>query len=154
MKVRVPTNLVGGISFFSISIVLVILIPKQIPIMAFFQTTNINSRFVPYILSGIIFLLSMILIIQSLVFKKEQYLEFDLSKEMKGLLYILILILFVFLVKYIGFLISSILMGAGTLAFLKVKAVKTYAIVLISILVLNVLFVYAFNIPLPKIGAL
>ncbi|WP_407267774.1 tripartite tricarboxylate transporter TctB family protein [Radiobacillus sp. PE A8.2] len=151
MEIKVPTNLVGGILIMLLSLIIWFLIPVQIPIMATFEGKLIDSRFVPRLLVATMFLISAILIISSLVFKKEKTIVYNVRSELKGILYLSILVIYILLVKYIGFLIACLLLAIVTLIYFKVKAIKYYAITLSVFVAIYLIFYFILEVPLPGI---
>ncbi|WP_100010042.1 tripartite tricarboxylate transporter TctB family protein [Lentibacillus sediminis] len=152
MEIRIPTNLVGGIIMMLLSIIIWFLIPEQIATDPAFQGGIVDSRFVPRILVGIMFILSMFLITLSLIFKKENIVVYDLKNEFRAFGYLGILVLYVLLVNYAGFLIACLLMGIGTLAYMKSKSLKYYMIIIVAFLIIYFVFTNLLAVPLPGMG--
>ena len=94
MKFKIRTNLVTGI------------------LMALFKVPAFDSgapspRIIPGICLVVILLCSLVLIIQSLIFKKEKIVEFDWTNEKPAILLIVLLCIYVFLIVKIGFILAS-----------------------------------------------
>ena len=80
MKIKIKTNLVTGILMGLLSAYLLYVMPKQVRVPAY-DSGAPSPRIIPGVCLVVILLCSVILIIQSLVFKKEKIVEFDWQKE-------------------------------------------------------------------------
>ncbi|MCT4596435.1 MAG: tripartite tricarboxylate transporter TctB family protein [Vallitalea sp.] len=149
MKIKIRTNLLGGILFLFFSIIAWILIPSQIEIGQS-TTTLINAQFVPKMTLIIIFILSIVLIVLSLVSKKHQkYIELNLSKELKVVIFYVMLICYVLLIPVLGYRVSSILFCGIMLLYFKAKKWTYYVISFSVVLLLSYVFSSVLNVPLP-----
>ena len=106
MKFKIKTNLVTGIVMGVLSAFLLYIMPKQVRIPAY-DSGAPSPRIIPGICLAVILLCSVVLIIQSLVFKKEKVVEFDWEKEKPAILLIALLCIYVFLIIKIGFILAS-----------------------------------------------
>ena len=106
MKFKIRTNLVTGIVMGLLSAFLLYVMPKQVRVPAY-DSGAPSPRIIPGVCLVVILLCSIILIIQSLVFKKEKIVEFDWQKEKPAILLIVMLCIYVFLIIKIGFIIAS-----------------------------------------------
>jgi hypothetical protein len=132
------------------SIALWIIIPSQIDLSRVISSKySINAQFLPKMVAVVIFILGVSLIIQSLILKIEKIYTFETSKEVKPLLFYVILILYVLLISYIGFLVPSLIMSCSVLLFLGSKRVSHYIIVISIVVAINFIFKLALNVPLP-----
>lgn len=102
---KIKTNLVTGVVFLLVSAVIFLLIPGQISEPPHLGTGP-SPRTIPYIVSGVIFICSIILIIQSLVFKKEKTIEIDLGEEKSIFKIIGCILLFGVLMVTAGYLVA------------------------------------------------
>jgi putative tricarboxylic transport membrane protein len=148
MKLKLKTNLVSGVMFAIFAAIVWVLIPFQI------QTTEstsvvVNAQFVPKMVAIIIFILSIMLLVQSLVFKKDKYVEINLDWELKVALFLLILIAYTVFMPIIGFLPASILFCCGALLYLKSKNWRYYLIAFAVIVTLFLVFTIVLKVPLP-----
>ena len=80
MKFKIRTNLVTGILMGLFSGFMLYVMPKQVRVPAF-DSGAPSPRIIPGICLVVILICSIVLIIQSLVFKKEKIVEFDWEKE-------------------------------------------------------------------------
>lgn len=106
MKFKIRTNLVTGILMALFSGFMLLVMPKQVRVPAF-DSGAPSPRIIPGICLVVILFCSIVLIIQSLVFKKEKIVEFDWEKEKPAILMILMLCIYVFLIIKIGFILAS-----------------------------------------------
>ena len=106
MKFKIKTNLVTGIVMGLLSIFLLVVMPKQVRVPAF-DSGAPSPRIIPGVCIVIMLICSVILVIQSLVFKKEKIVEFDWQNEKPAILLIALLCIYVFLIIKLGFIIAS-----------------------------------------------
>ena len=106
MKFKIRTNLVTGILMGLFSGFMLYVMPKQVKVPAF-DSGAPSPRIIPGICLVIILICSIVLIIQSLVFKKEKIVEFDWENEKPAILLIVMLCIYVFLIIKIGFILAS-----------------------------------------------
>ena len=84
MNIKIRTNLVSGILFLIFSIVLLIIIPKEIQ-QTYQQNQYISAKAIPQLIGIFMLAVSVYLIIQSIVLKKETIKELELKPELIGL---------------------------------------------------------------------
>ena len=126
---------------------LFLIIPAQVGVERE-ATFGINSRTLPYALSVLMAVCGAGLIIQSLVFKKDEVREMELKKEGIGLLYMLVLLAYGIGFNY-SFLISTVLLGVTTLVFLKDRQWLHYLIVVIATAAIYLIFTELLHLRLP-----
>lgn len=98
---------------------------------------------------GIVILLcGSVLIINSVIFKKEEIKEIEVSKEVMIIAYIGVLIVYSFTFDY-SFLISTILLSIITLLFTKTKKLNYYIIAVTTVIVIYLVFTYLLHVELP-----
>lgn len=148
MKLRFRSNLVSGIVFAIFSSVVWFLIPLQIETRES-ASTVVNAQFVPKLVIVVTFILSIILMGQSLLFKKDKYVELNLGMEMKLVLFFLMLVVYAVLMPIIGFLLSSLMFCSGSLLYLKSKNWKYYLASFATVMILYLVFTIILRVPLP-----
>jgi len=147
MKIKYRSNLCAGCVSLIFAIVLFFIIPSQIG--AEYQSIHgITSRSMPYALVGLDIFCGVALIIKSLVFKNDEVKELELTKEKTGLLYIGILIIYGFGFSY-SYLVSTILLGAATLAIMKNKKISYYLVIVVLVVIMYFSFTKFLNVNLP-----
>ena len=114
MKIKIRTNLVTGILMALFSGYMLYVMPKQVKVPAY-DSGAPSPRIIPGICLGVILLCSIVLIIQSLVFKKEKIVVFDWNNEKPAILLIALLCLYVFLIIKIGFILASAIVFVAVL---------------------------------------
>lgn len=106
MKFNIKTNLVTGIIMGLFSAFMLIIMPQQVRVPAF-DSGAPSPRIIPGICLVITLICSIVLIVESLVFKKEKIVVFDWEKEKPAILLIVALCIYVFLIIKIGFILAS-----------------------------------------------
>lgn len=155
MKIKIPTNLIGGILIMLLSFIVWLLIPNQINIgEAAMQKAQSNSRLIPDMLAIGIGISGALLVFQSLVLKKEVYKEYNLGLEAKGAIYLVILIVYIVLVEYVGMLVACLLMGIGSLVYFRTKKIRRYIIVFAFFIVIYLVFSLVLKVKFPTLGGL
>lgn len=147
MKIKYRTNLVAGIASVLLGIICMLIIPTQIA-EDFAETYGITSKTVPYAVAYLWVICGIILMVQSLVLKKDQMKVLDVKKELKAVEYMLVLLVYAFLFKK-SFLLSTIGLGIVTLAFSGDRKKTHYGIVTVVVLVLYILFTKVLHVQMP-----
>lgn len=147
---KLKTNLIGGSLFLSISIIIWFLIPSQIILT---QNTNINSQTFPRLIVGLSIISSILLILKETIkiIKKEPIEEIEIifNNEVKVIVMLILLVVYVFLFEYIGFLFSSIIYSFLTLMYYKSKNIKYYISIALVCLIVNYIFKNLLLVQLP-----
>ncbi len=145
--IRYRSNLSAGCLSILAAAVLFWLIPTQVSAES--QSVHgITSQTVPYALCALMAFCGICLVFQSLVLKKDEIKELDLGKEGKGVLYMLVLLVYGIGFSY-SFLIATCLLGVATLAFSKCKKVSYYLIVIAMVILLYFTFTELLHVRLP-----
>lgn len=147
MEIKYKSNLVAGIVSIILGIVCIILVPLQIA-EDYSATYGITSRTVPYAIGILWIVCGIILLVQSLILKKDTEKTLIVGKELKALAYMAILLVYSILFKR-SFLISTIMLGLATLAMTGSKKKLFYVIVIVVVAVLYFLFEKVLHIQLP-----
>ena len=146
-KIRYRSNLTAGIVSIIFGAIVLSVIPSQIS-LGFDNTYGITPRTIPYVLAGICIFFGALLIVQSLVLKKDTVKEMELSRELKALAYMAVFVVYSLLFN-VSFVIATILLGAVTLMFLKCKKPLYYAIVAVTVVFLYFVLTQFLHIQLP-----
>jgi hypothetical protein len=147
MRVRYKTNLTAGCFSLVLGGLVWFFTPRQIE-MDYTITYGITSRTMPYLLAVVFACCGLILVIQSLVFKKESYKEIEVRQELKALCYMAVLVGYVVLFR-LNFIFALFFLGAATLAFMKTRKKLYYLIVLILAVGLYFIFTLGLHVSLP-----
>ncbi len=149
MKFKIRTNLVSGIVMALFSGFMLYVMPKQVRIPAY-DSGAPSPRIIPGICLVVILLCSLILIVQSLVFKKEKIIEFDWTKEKPAILLILILCVYVFLIIKIGFILASAVTFTVILLYCGERKPFIYIFTIALAVGIYFLFSQVFHVSLPS----
>lgn len=147
MKIRYRSNLAAGILALAAALVLFLLIPSQVSVENR-AVYGVTSRSLPYALVVLTAGAGAGLIFESLVLKKDQTRELELAKEGKALLYMLVLLAYAIGFSH-SFLISTVLLGAVTLALARDKKPLHYAVVTAMAVVIYFAFTQLLHVRLP-----
>lgn len=148
MMIKLRTNLIGGLLGLIIAAIIWFVIPAQIKVMQA-STYSVDARFMPRLVTLIIALMSIVLLIQSLVLKKERIVDIIIKEETRVIVFYLILVAYVVLIPIIGFLISTLLISLGTLLYLRCKRKSYYIITGVIVAGIYLAFIFLLNVPLP-----
>jgi hypothetical protein len=146
---KVKTNLISGMLASILGIVLLVINPLQIQEEKFLTNGQIRADFIPKATSYVMILLGVILLVQSIVLKKEKIIEIEAKAFTRSLIFLGMLIVYAILFTYIGYLISSILFSVGLLLFLKCKKPLYYGICIVFPVLVYVVFTYGLSVKLP-----
>lgn len=149
MAIKVKTNLISGIVFLLAAGLLLLVIPEQIK-QTYQQNQYIDAKAIPQMIGMVAALLSAILIIKSLFLHQEVVKIFVVKPELMAILYFIGLLLYLVLIPRLGFLVASLLLGVGTMAYQKVKSWKQWAVVLVTMVIIYFGFSKGLNIYLPE----
>lgn len=144
MEIKYRSNLTAGIVSIGLGVVCWLIIPYQIG-EDYALTYGITSRTIPYAVSILWIICGVILLIQSLIFKREEIKTLQIKKELKAGAYIAVLVFYAFLFR-INFLLSSIFLGTITLVFTGSKKKLYYVILILVSIVIYLLFKYVLHI--------
>ena len=147
MEIKYKSNLVAGIVSLILGVICLILVPLQIA-EDYSATYGITSRTVPYAIGILWIVCGIILLVQSIVLKKDTEKTLVVGKELKALAYMVMLLVYGILFKR-SFLISTILLGVATLAMTGTKKKLFYVIVIAMVVVLYLLFAKVLHIQMP-----
>ena len=149
MKLKYRSNLAAGIVAILFGAALWFLTPEFCGVERK-ATYGVNSQTLPYALAVLAMACGVGLIFQSLVLKKDEVKELELGKELKGLLYMLVIAVYAVGFNY-SFLISTILLGVITLAFQKDRQWLHYLIVAVMVVVIYFVFTQLLHVRLPSL---
>ena len=154
MKVKYNSEIIAGSIFSIVSFVLWILIPNQIQTM---ETSSVNAQTFPKIAVGGMFLFSVALLLQGIfsipkmqvIISKETIKSEEFKKEMKSVIYAIILLTYTILITFCGFIVSTIMLVVATLLFYKSKKWYYYAISCSVVFIVYYVFANVLRVSLP-----
>ncbi|MBQ8082033.1 MAG: tripartite tricarboxylate transporter TctB family protein [Clostridia bacterium] len=147
MKLHYRSNLLAGIVSVLGGIACLLIIPAQIG-KDYAVTYGITSKTIPQAVAILWIVCGLVLIVQSLVFHKDTVKTLEVGKELKALLYMAVLVVYMLTFRH-GFLISTILLGLITLALTGCKKPLYYGIVALTVVLLWLAFTYVLHVRLP-----
>jgi len=148
MKFKIRTNLVTGILMALFSGYMLYVMPKQVKVPAY-DSGAPSPRIIPGICLVVILICSIVLIIQSLVFKKEKIVEFDWNNEKPAILLIVLLCVYVFLITKIGFILASAITFVVLLFYSGERKPFIYIFTIVLAVGIYFLFSKVFHVSLP-----
>lgn len=155
MRIKYNTELVSGGVFAIVSAVLWFMINSQIKTM---ETTAINAKSVPSLVIGAMFIFSTALFIQGIIRPKKEVVinsEFfatdSVKKELRTILFCLMLLVYALLFNIIGFIIGSCILVSAILFYYHCRKWWYYAIVIAAVFVVYFVFTRFLNVDLPTL---
>ena len=130
MEIKYKSNLAAGIVSIILGVICIILVPLQIA-EDYSATYGITSRTIPCAIGVLWIVCGVVLLIQSLILKKDTVKTLIVGKELKALAYM------------------AMLLGVATLAMTGTKKKLYYVIVIAMVVVLYLLFAKVLHIQLP-----
>lgn len=147
MKISYKSNFCAGVASIIFGIICWFVIPRQIG-TEFSVSYGITSRTVPYAVALLCIVCGIALIVQSLVFKKDEVKTVEIGKELKALAYMVVMLVYALLFKR-SFIGSTVFLGVVTLAFTGCRKKLFYVIVIAAVVVLYLLFSQVLHVRLP-----
>ena len=148
MKIKIKTNLVSGILMALFSGYMLYVMPKQVKVPAY-DSGAPSPRIIPGICLLVILICSIVLIIESLVFKKEKIVEFDWNNEKPAILLLAIICIYVFLIIKIGFILASAITFTVVLLYCGERKPFIYIFTIALAVGIYFLFTMVFHVFLP-----
>lgn len=139
--IKLKTNLLFGIVAILLSVLIWVIIPKQIPVMALTKE-HINGRFMPRLMCVIMFACGLICILRSLLLKDDDEKTIEMNIELKNIIYLGIVIGYGLVARYVSFLLASVLFGNASLFFMKSRSWKKHLFVTAFVCVVAIVFKY------------
>ena len=148
---RIKTNLMTGIIMGAISIAFLFMIPHQIRVPAF-DTGAPSPRIIPtFVFTGIL-ICSVILIIQSLFFKKDDVVVWNIKNELPLIIMIAMVCGFAFIIINFGFIAGVCVFFPALLLYMGERKPLTYVITIAVGIGVYLIFTNIFNISLPSLS--
>ena len=153
MKIRYNREIISGAIFVVLSAVLWFLIPVQVQTL---EKTPINAQTFPRIAIGGMFLCSVGLLLEDLrpgeagvVCDEREFSPNAFKKEMRSVVFALLLIAYCFLIGHLGYIVSTILLVLAVMMFYKARKWYYYAIPLGMVGIVYYVFKVLLHISLP-----
>lgn len=154
MKIKYNSEIISGIVFLVAAAILWVLVPSQIDTL---ETSAVNAQTIPRIAIGGMFLFSLGLLLQGVfanekkvvILNRSTFASESFRKEMRSVLYALILLAYIVLLTSVGFLISTALLVVAILLFYGARKWYYYAIPLAMVGVVYFVFKTLLHVSLP-----
>lgn len=153
MKVKIKTYFWSGLIMGLFSLLMLAVMPSQVR-LPMFDSGAPSPRIIPGICLVGMLVCSAILLIQSLVFRKEKIVEFDWKKEKPCIVLILLLCAYVALTIWIGFIPAVVIIFPIILFYCGERKSLIYIFTIAAGIGIFFLFKYVFHISLPGIPGL
>lgn len=154
MKIKYNSEIISGIIFSIVGSVLWFLVPSQIRTM---EKSAINAQTLPRIAIGGLVIFSVGLLLEGifardkkeLVITKEAFRSEAFKKEMRSVLYALFLVAYCFMVKPLGFVVSTVILVLAIMIYYGARKWYYYAIPLGMIGIVYYVFRVLLHVSLP-----
>lgn len=150
MRIKVKVNYVFGIFAIIVAVGLAVVTMFTVK-SSTFVIEYVSGRFVPMLCAVVMGVCGGVSILTSFFKKDGGEKEFDVSIEKRTVFYMLMVVFYAMLVRYVSFLVASLLIGPASLYFMKVRSWKKYLVVELIILITCLVFKYVLNV---KFGGL
>lgn len=154
MKIKYNSEILSGVVFAVVGIILWFLIPSQIPTL---EKTAVTAQTLPRIAIGGMVLFSVCLLLEGilmrekkeLVVTKESFHSEAFHKEIRSVVYCLFLVIYCLIVEPLGFVVSTILLVVAIMLYYRARKWYYYVIPLSMIAVVYVVFKMLLHVSLP-----
>lgn len=154
MKIKYNSDIISGAIFALIAAVIWCLIPYQINTM---ETTSVTAQTIPHIVIGGMFIFSVALLIQGIfatpkkefVITSKSFKSESFKKELKSVVFALLLIIFAVLLNFTGFIIASLFLVISVLIFYGARKWYYYAISISTVGIVYYIFKIILSVTLP-----
>lgn len=151
MKFNIKTNLATGIIMGGFALIMLATLSSQIREPAY-DSGAPSPRLIPAICLMIMLVSAIVLIIQSLVFKKEEIVEFDWEKERPVIVMIIGLCVYVAMILCIGYVLASIITFVAILFYCGERKPGPYIVSIVAAVLIFLMFKNIFHISMPSLG--
>ena len=148
MKIKIKTNLWTGIIFAVFAAFMFFMMEKEVRLPGY-DSGAPSPRVLPTIFLAIILVCSVVLIIQSLVFKKEKVVEFDWEKEKPMIVLVALLCVYPVLISFLGYVVASAICFPAALFYINERKKLPYIVAVVAAVLIYMMFKYIFYISLP-----
>lgn len=147
-EIKLKEDLTSGIFTILLSGLILFIIPSQIRSTTS-QVSGFNADYFPRLLCCVMLVCGISLVAKSLVTKKDEEIVIRFKDEFRVLIYALLMIAYVAVIAYIGFLISTLLFSVVSLLLIRCKNKWYYLAVVLLSVGLWACFVYLLGVNLP-----
>ncbi len=148
MKIKIKTNLWTGIVFAVFAAFMFFMMETQVRLPGY-DSGAPSPRIMPTIFLTVILINSAILIIQSLVFKKEKIVEFDWKVQKPMIALIVLMCVYTWLITVLGYVVASLIAFPAALFYIGERKKGPYIVAIIMAVGIFFVFRSIFKISLP-----
>lgn len=146
---RLGKNLCSGIIAVVAGVTLMLMLPYHIKSKVNNMTAAVGPEYLPRLVIYLMIACGIALIFTSLVLKKEEYVEIELKRELHSMMYFAALVVYVVMMQYLGFIISSALFGLASLMLMEDRNPRHIGATMVLVAAVALAFRYGLNVPLP-----
>lgn len=154
MKIKYNSEMISGVIFAILGVVLWLLVPSQIPTL---EKSAINAQTLPRIAIGGMAVFGAGLLLEGiftkakkeLVITKESLRSAAFKKELRSVLYALFLVAYCFMVKPLGFVVSTVILVIAIMLYYGARKWYYYAIPLAMVGIVYYVFRVLLHVSLP-----
>lgn len=153
---KIDKNITISSIFLVLSMTFWILIPYQIKVRKA-SAGYLDAAAIPKAIVIVMIVLSVMYLIISIINnrnRKGSYLIVELKSEAKALTFIVAMVIYAIIMPYIGFVLGSIILCSIALILMKIKNIKYYMIIYVSIVLISFVFRFYLSVSLPSIGGI
>lgn len=150
-KITLKKNLSSGVIAILTGVLLRVMLPYSIKSKVHTVTAAVGPDYLPKLVIYAMLLCGAGLVFLSLILKKEEIIEIELKEEGHVLRYFILLLAYMFTMKYAGFLIASLLFSAISLWLMEDRNKLHYLYIELLVVVIFAAFKYGLRVPLPTI---
>jgi|GEM_PF-858151 len=149
---KITTNIIGATLFIGLSLFILFVIPDQILASS---NVGINAQSFPRWITILMLVSSLFLLINEVRLQIKgtatnlPTINFEFKKEVKSLLFVVLIVAYAVATPLIGFLFASIGFSAMSLAFFKIKNAKYYLFLVGCCVLVYYVFKYLLLVQLP-----
>lgn len=154
MKIKYNSEMISGVIFAILGVVLWLLVPSQIPTL---EKSAINAQTLPRIAIGGMAVFGAGLLLEGiftkakkeLVITRESLRSAAFKKELRSVLYALFLVAYCFMVKPLGFVVSTVILVIAIMLYYGARKWYYYAIPLAMVGIVYYVFRVLLHVSLP-----
>ena len=148
VKFKIKTYFWSGLIMGLFSIAMLVIMPSEVR-LPMYDSGAPSPRIIPGICLTGVLICSAVLLIQSLIFKKDRVIEFDWKKENPCIFMILLLCFFTFLTIKAGFILAVVIVFPVMLFYCGERKPFIYIFTVAAGIGIFYLFKYVFHVSLP-----
>lgn len=149
--ITLKKNLASGTTAIVIGVFLRLILTYSIKSKVNTVTSAVGPAYLPKLVIYGMILCGIGLLITSLVLKKDEEMEIEFGSEGHVLVYFALLLAYMIAMKYVGFLIASLVFSAISMWLMECRKWTYYLYIELLVVVIFVAFKYGLRVPLPTL---